>query len=165
MNVGFAQQVTQTEAINAAINTLRYETRSNITIDSIDNVYSKIVCNNTLLYEVAFKNGHMVLLSGNKSCIPVLGIIMLNEDVYPSSLLEGYDNPEALECFIDSYSEQVRYCFDNRVNGVAEQEEWSRLLQYDTSYYNNSRAPQVGPLISTKWGPHKSNGLIYDERL
>ena len=162
-NIGVAQQVTQTEAINAAINTMKYETRSNLDINSISTVHEKIVNNNTLLYEVTFGDGYVVLLSGNKSCIPVLGIIMLDEDVYPSSLLEGYDNPEALECFIDSYSEQVRYCFDNRVNGVAEQEEWSRLLQYDTSYYNNSRVPQVGPLISTKWGQHKSNGLIYDE--
>ena len=28
-NIGVAQQVTQTEAINAAINTMKYETRSN----------------------------------------------------------------------------------------------------------------------------------------
>lgn len=96
-NIGVAQQVTQTEAINAAINTMKYETRSNLDINSISTVHEKIVNNNTLLYEVTFGDGYVVLLSGNKSCIPVLGIIMLDEDVYPSSLLEGYDNPEALD--------------------------------------------------------------------
>ena len=163
MNVGLAQQVTQSEAINAAVNIMRYDTRNDLYVNSISAVYEKNVNDNTLLYEVVFDDGHIVLLSGNKSCIPVLGMIIPDEDIYPSSILEGYDNPEALNCFIDSYSEQVRYCFDNRVNGTVEQEEWRRLLQYDTSYYNNSRVPKVGPLISTKWGQYKSNGLIYDE--
>ena len=92
MNIGLAQQVTQSEAKNAAANIMRYETRNDLYVNSISAVYEKNVNDNTLLYEVVFDDGHIVLLSGNKSCIPVLGMIIPDEDVYPSSILEGYND-------------------------------------------------------------------------
>ena len=161
--LGFAQQVSQTEAINAAINIMRYETRDKVYIDSINGVYNKIIDSDTILYEVSFNDGSAVLLSGNKSCIPFLGMITPDEDFAFSSVLENVDNPEVVNCFIDTYCEQIKYCFDSRASSLLEQNEWDKLLQYDTSYYNNLERSKVGPLITTKWGQSRSNGIIYDE--
>lgn len=156
-NIGIAQQVTQTEAINAAINTLRYETRSNITIDSIDNVYSKIVGNNTLLYEVAFKNGHMVLLSGHKSCTPVLCVMSDNHLNNNNIINNLVDMPEALIDLIEAYIKQIQFCFDGGLEPT-KQSEWNSLQYYDTLYSNNINVlRKTGPIIGTKWGQNTSN--------
>ena len=135
-NIGVAQQVTQTEAINAAINTMRYETRNNITTDSIRNVYKKIVGNDTLLYEVTFKDGYRVLLSGHKSCTPVLSIIpdhcLSNNDIINNSV----DLPDALIDLIDAYTKQIQFCFDSGLE-PKKQSEWNSLQYYDTLYSKN----------------------------
>lgn len=154
-NIGIAQQVTQTEAINAAINTLRYETRNNITVDSIDNIYRKIVGNNILLYEVAFKNGYIVLLSGHKSCTPVLSVM---SDNHNNNIINNTtDMPEALIDLIGAYIKQIQFCFDRGLEPM-KQSEWNRLQYYDTLYSNNVNVlRKTGPIIDTKWGQDVSN--------
>ncbi len=142
---------------------MRYETRDKVYIDLINGVYNKIIDSDTILYEVSFNDGSAVLLSGNKSCIPFLGMITPDEDFAFSSVLENVDNPEVVNCFIDTYCEQIKYCFDSRASSLLEQNEWDKLLQYDTLYYNNLERSKVGPLITTKWGQSRSNGIIYDE--
>ena len=72
---GVCQQVTIQEATNAAVNTMRYYGRNNISNSSIDSVYSMVNQGDTLLYEVHFESGETVLLSGHKACEPVLGYI------------------------------------------------------------------------------------------
>ena len=142
---------------------MRYETRDKVYIDSINGVYNKIIDSDTILYEVSFNDGSAVLLSGNKSCIPFLGMITPDEDFAFSSVLENVDNPEVVNCFIDTYCEQIKYCFDSRASSLLEQNEWDKLLQYDTSYYNNLERSKVGPLITTKWGQSRSNQDMNDQ--
>ena len=156
-NIGEAQQVTQTEAINAAVNTLRYETKSNITADSIDNVYKKVVGNNTLLYEVSFKNGYMVLLSGHKSCTPILSVMSDNLLQNNNIINNPVNMPEALIDLIDAYIKQIQFCFD-RVLEPTKQSEWDSLQYYDTLYQDNMNVlRKTGPIIDTKWGQNVSN--------
>ncbi|MBQ8957370.1 MAG: hypothetical protein IJ057_02525 [Bacteroidales bacterium] len=50
------QQVSQQEAIQAAVNTMRYYGKNNISINTVDTVFSIVNQVDTLLYEVHFEN-------------------------------------------------------------------------------------------------------------
>ena len=66
----FCQQVTQQEAVKAAVNTMRYNGRTSMVESSVSNVNTRSRGDTVLLYEVVFHSGELVLLSGNKSCLP-----------------------------------------------------------------------------------------------
>ena len=159
---GYAQQVTKAEATQAAINTIRYEYNGSNN-NLVDTVFTKISRNDTLLYEVVFDNGDVVLLSGNKACVPILGII-LHDTAYTngvssvtdtcSILARGNEIPEGLLDFLDDYEQQVTYCFNNSVTGFY-QRLWQQLQTYDSNYLRNGS--EIGPFISTKWGQSESN--------
>ena len=70
----YGQQISRQEAINAAVNTLNYQIgRQLLSETNVDTVLTNTSNGYTLLYEVRFRTGATVLLSGNKSCIPILG--------------------------------------------------------------------------------------------
>ncbi len=112
----FAQQVARQEAINAAVNTMKYNGRTNLAKSSISSVNSKNNGDTVLIYEVLFQNGEMVLLSGNKACLPVLGYSLPTEVSAPQSILDNHaDIPDGLRDMIEEYEEQILYCFRNNL--------------------------------------------------
>lgn len=159
---GYAQQVTKAEATQAAINTIRYEYNGSNN-NLVDTVFTKISRNDTILYEVVFDNGDVVLLSGNKACVPILGII-LHDTAYTngvssvtdtcSILARGNEIPEGLLDFLDDYEQQITFCFNNSVTGFY-QRLWQQLQTYDSNFLRNGS--EVGPYISTRWGQSESN--------
>lgn len=123
------QQVTRNEAVNAAINTMKYCGKQNIS-ESDFSVFTKQKGDTVLLYEVIFQTGEMVLLSGNRSCLPVLGYRFPEESVDAESILSRFDDiPDGLRDMIEEYAEQVENCF---VYGATDgyQKEWQDLQTY-----------------------------------
>lgn len=153
------QQVTEREAINAAVNTMRYDGR-NISALMVDTVFTMTKNNRVLLYEVHFSTGESVLMSGSKACIPVLGFITLEFGRETSGILNQFDQiSEGLQIMIESYADQIQYCFDSNLD-VSYSDEWSLLQTYNPIYRGYSRS--LGPLLTTMWGETASyDGLDY----
>lgn len=153
----YGQQISRQEAINAAVNTLNYQIgRQQLSETNVDTVFAKTSNGYTLLYEVHFRTGATVLLSGNKACLPILGYILPEKgDNTTDGILNHYNElPDGLRFFVDLYKAQVEYCFQNEVPDTYKQD-WNDLQQYDASKSGNTRS--VSPLISTKWGQSTAN--------
>ena len=145
-----AQQVTRDEAINAAINTLRYESQNDFANRWVDTVFSLRNNGNTILFEVHFSDNKIVLLTGHKSCVPVVGILQNHTLDFGNGLLANMELlPPGLQYFIENYIEQLSYCFQN--NTPVYNDEWDALQVYDGDRQNSNR-DVVPPLISAKWG-------------
>ena len=151
------QQVSLTEAKNAAVRTLnKYMTdsRFNINIQDISLVNIKLENKDTLMYEVIFKNGQSVLLSGSKACLPILAVLDRTSKVH--SLLNPVDDlPEGVIDLLETYIQQIHYCFQNDTIKLHYQDEWKRMQKMDND--GVSRAVVVPPLLSTMWGQSYSN--------
>lgn len=148
---GICQQITQQEAVSAAVNTMRYW---GIT-DTVINVFTKQQSDTVLLYEVRFAKGQMVLLSGCWSCKPILGYSIGNEN---ETILNEYDQiPDGLRELIDNYARQVLSCFTSKQPGLYE-EKWKKLLKNDE--FKMSRETVIQPLIQTVWGQNISNDYL-----
>ncbi len=63
--VNAQQQVSREEAVNAAINTLRYESQDDFVNRLVDTVFSLRNNGNTILFEVHFSDNKIVLLTVN----------------------------------------------------------------------------------------------------
>ena len=149
-----AQQVTRDEAINAAINTLRYESQDDFVNRLVDTVFSLRNNGNTILFEVHFSDNKIVLLTGHKSCVPVVGILQNHTLDFGNGLLANMELlPPGLQYFIENYIEQLTSCFQN--NTSVYNDEWDALQVYDGNRQNGNR-DVVSPLISAKWGQDKS---------
>ena len=152
------QQVTSTEAVTAAINIMSLESKFNQTLDSVDNTYAIVNNGDSLLFEVHFINGSSVLLSGHKSCTPVLGIVLAEEDEPSQGILNRLDSlSPALNDLLEHYSTQVQYAIDNNLPAY-HQSVWDSLLNCnDTTANTQNVRDKVPPLLKTKWGQWKSN--------
>ena len=154
----FCQQVTQQEAVKAAVNTMRYNGRTSMAESSVLSVNTKSRGDTILMYEVIFQSGELVLLSGNKSCLPVLGYCLPSSSSTPQSILNNYpDIPAGLRDMLGEYEEQIVYCFRNNLTSGYSQD-WQKLQQFETGRAQTSEI--VSPLLSTEWGQDKSNDSL-----
>lgn len=158
--VSDAQQVSKSNATQVAITTMQYEgiDAQNLVVDT---VFALIESGDTLLYEVCFENGEIVFLSGNKSCVPVLGFCIPengdNDEQINSLDFNNEENPDGLICMLNSYAEQIRHCFNYNLINTDCQNEWDDLQIYDE--HNLHLRNEVSPLIETKWGQTRSNDI------
>ncbi len=154
----FAQQVTRQEAVNAAVNTMKYNGRTSLAKSSVSSVQTKSKGDTVLIYEVLFQSGEMVLLSGNKACLPVLGYSLPTEVSAPQSILDNYaDIPDGLRDMLSEYEEQILYCFRNNLTS-SHYEEWQDLQYFESG--RDITTDIVSPLLTTEWGQNKSNDLL-----
>ena len=85
---------------------MKYNGRTSLTKSSILSVNSKSKGDTVLIYEILFRSGEMVLLSGNKSCIPILGYSLPTTTSMPQSILDNYsDIPYGLQDMLTEYEE------------------------------------------------------------
>lgn len=147
-------QVTQEQAVTAAINTIRYNGRSNITSSNVEKINTLHSGDTVFMYEVVFDTEDIVILSGNITCSPILGYI-LHDNEETQSILDNYDNiPDGLKEMINEYLEEIKYCFRNNIS-TGYQSEWQELQEY---HPNRARRTEiVSPLITSKWGQSVSN--------
>lgn len=143
-----SQQVTMQEASRAAISIMRKETRgdTNIYMQSIN--YHRGENGEVLLYEVFLSNGTSVLLSGNRNCVPLLAI---NYNPETSILDTLNDCPKGVKDFLFRYTFQIKQQYLSRAFCQANQTEWDKLQQLDTTTVQAPRAPVYGPFTTTKW--------------
>ena len=151
-----AQAVSYDEAVNAAVKLMQLESKSSVTTDSVPSVYTNTRGGNVLMYEVDFADGSIVLLSGNKSCTPILGMILAEEDGASKGMLNRIDSiPPAVRDLLTHYSDQIDYIFSS-VNNIP-RSEWLSLLSSDTNEIDRDNLRRVSPLIKTEWGQSRSN--------
>lgn len=156
-----AQQISQKEAIKAAVSSLimRYpEKAASFSEASVCKVFSLTDKGNCLVHEVCFKNGKRVFLSGNKSCLPVLGYVdfcTIDSSQMESALSFGEEVPDGLKLFLNDYAEQNRYCFDNNVEDENIKTLWDVLQQEKMD--KATTVVIIPPLITTQWGQSYSN--------
>lgn len=155
------QQITRQEAINAAVNTMRYYGKQDITEKSVANVLTLGQGGPTLIYEVHFNSGESVLLSGNRACKPILGYVD-GESEKGNTLLNRFEDlPDGMKFFLESYMEQISYCFTNNVD-QSYAAEWKALQKFDNTKASYNVA--VGPLLTTKWGQSYSNDVVHFDK-
>ncbi|MBQ6306297.1 MAG: C10 family peptidase [Bacteroidales bacterium] len=158
-----AQQISQKEVVNAAINSLirKYpEKVESFSETSLSSVYSLNDNGNCLIYEVCFKNGTRVILSGNKSCLPILGYLdfcNIDSTHIESVLSFGDDIPDGLKLLLSDYAEQNRYCFDNHIEDEGNQLYWDNLQRKIEN--REMTVVNIPPLITTQWGQSRSNDI------
>ena len=153
----FPQQVTRQEAVNAAVNTIKYNGRSNLSNFSVSSINSKNKGDTVLIYEVHFQSGEIVLLSGNKACTPVLGYSLSTLFSASQSILDNNaDIPDGLRDMLSEYEEQILICFRNNLN--SKNNEWQALQHFESG--RSITTEIVSPLLTTEWGQHRSNDLL-----
>ena len=151
-----AQAVSYDEAIYAAVKLMQLESKSSVTTDSVSSVYTNTRDGNVLMYEVGFADGSIVLLSGNKSCTPILGMILAEEDGVSKGMLNRIDSiSPAMRDLLTHYSDQIDYSFSSVI--TVPRSEWLSLLSSDTNGIGRDDLRRVSPLIKTEWGQSRSN--------
>ncbi|MDR2980032.1 MAG: C10 family peptidase [Bacteroidales bacterium] len=131
--VSAQQQVSKEEAMNAAINTL-YNKADVLKVSSDNRIKTVNSLSNanrdTIMYEVVFQNGAAVLLSGSKTCLPVLGYYSKknNGDVFDPN----NDNvPCGLKALLKGYADDIEWGFAQDTICLYHKEKWQELQQYD----------------------------------
>ena len=141
------------------MNIMKYNGCTSLAKSSVSSVNSKNKGDTVLIYEVLFQSGEMVLLSGNKACLPVLGYSFPTEVSAPQSILDNYaDIPDGVRDMIEEYEEQILYCFRNNLTS-SHSEEWQLLQHFESGRAQVTDV--VSPLLTTEWGQNKSNDLFY----
>ena len=113
------QQVSKTEAKNAAINTLYNKSdvlRRTSNTEIIDTIHSFANSrSDVIMYEVVFKDRATILLSGNKACLPVLGYYIKpehdNEAIFDTT---NTNVPCCLRAFVQDYVQEIEWSFSQR---------------------------------------------------
>ena len=155
-HMAVSQQVTRNEAINAAVSALHIKGDKNTSFSDMDSVFVMNKNNHTLLYEVRFKNGETVLLSGNKACLPILGYYKVTKRNAP--ILSQKDAiPEGLQDILRDYAHQNEECFKTR-EPMASHAYWDTLLLFNPERNNRAMLSTIVlPMLTTHWGQNESN--------
>jgi hypothetical protein len=151
------QQVSEIEAKNAAINTLRNKTEV-LKVSSDDRIKTVNSLSNangdTIMYEVVFQNGAAVLLSGSKTCLPVLGFYVKDDN---NAVFDpNNDNiPCGLKALLKNYADEIEWWFAQDTMKLYHEEKWQELQQP----FRGGAPPfvHVDTLLTTKWGQSVSN--------
>jgi hypothetical protein len=160
------QQVSEIEAINAAINTKSYNNKlKTLSISSnnatIDTVYNFSNSGNILMYEVIFSDGTAVLLSGSKACKPILGrYTKPNNDKTSIFDTTNVYVPPGLRDMLNGYSGEIDFCFEEQNMELHYKQEWEELQQahlLKNNTFTTKAISEVGPLLKTAWGQSWSN--------
>lgn len=121
---------------------------SNINIDSIRQ-YKKN--DQILLYEVNYKNGNSVLISGIKNVMPILGYSTSGN----GTSFFDVDDEIGLFYFIDKYATSIENII-NRQNDTIN-ELWNIILNDSINFYQQNNRSIYGPLLTSEWGQDEAN--------
>ena len=149
------QQVSKDEAINAAINKMKNVGYPQADRGTIKGVYDYVRNDTVILYEVCFMNDLHVILSGSKSCKPIMGYGVIND---ANSLLNTANfSIEPLTGLIENYMYINDCCIKNQLEPIYK-DEWDNLQTYNQ---RDDVYIVVEPMIQTTWTQYYSNGDIH----
>ena len=147
------RQISLNEAMEASLTRVAAQSslpRSYISV--VDAAFCRNAVGDTLLYEIATNAGLTVLLSGSRSCLPVLGVHGNEEGL----LLNKIDSlPCGLRFLIDWYKVQVDSSFHDASMELTHQQEWRSLINGEPQ--NVPKFGGVSPLLSSLWKQRKPN--------
>ena len=139
---------TKTAAVQYAHSYLRSTELNRQDIVAVD---SLVIQSKTIMREVMFANGLHVVMSGYKTCQPVLLYSFKNE-----TLLFNIDElSNGLKVFLSNYIAAIDYASCGNIF-LQIRPEWSNLLD-TTNFYNTRSRVVYGPLLTTKWGQDKAS--------
>lgn len=140
------KQITHTEAANAAINWIENRFNANdvqvININVSDGQYG------ILLFEIETSLKKTVLLSGSRSCLPVLGI-------YEGSHLNDPNLPCGLRFMLDYYQERIDSSFANTTCPLYYSGMWDSLIRGIVQ--PTPKGTPIAPLITSNWRQKLAN--------
>lgn len=145
--------VSQKEAVKVAVNYINGYLGGNGTCTVNDLAYysTETKSSVTLLHEVHI-GGYKLILSGVKSCKPVL---MYVKDSTASLLLD--DNDESgVSYFLNRYCNEIMYAIDSSQNKDTILEDWGILLSNDAPLPTKEDVI-IGPFLTTSWGQRVPN--------
>ena len=154
----FAQQVTRNDAIKAAENIIM-DTNRNNGLRIVNNVLEYSENGNILIYEICFNTGTRVFVSGNKSCIPILGYTDILRLDSAQSVFDPFyreELPGGLVLLLEDYAQQIEYCFNHIVQNTNNRL-WDSILQMKGS--KSITSVYIPEMMTTRWGQWKSNDL------
>lgn len=122
--------------------------------ETIDTVYSKTKHGNTVLYEVVFSSGKVLLFSGSKRTPPLLAYY---HKYHGETLFNGFSEQHGCWGLIDSYLGQIEASFGLEYNDNYVHEGWNSLLNCQSL---KQFTDYIQPMISSKWGQDISNDDI-----
>lgn len=145
-------QVSESEASQAALSIL--SGRKGVHNASVTDVVRKLDSNsNVVMYDVQTSSKISVLLSGNKSCLPLLGIY----DGSRGPLLQDSTNvPNGLQFLLDWYSEQIEHCFVETKMDSKNGSIWDSIVAVCSSP-STKTSSSVAPLTTSRWGQKYPN--------
>lgn len=148
--------VSETEAITVATKYMKFHFNERAYSDAYVNKVRQYERNEQiLLYEVNYKNGNSVLISGVKNVMPILGYNISSEG---TSFLD-VDDEIGLFYFIDKYATSIENIINRQNDTINEQ--WNIILNDSISFYHQNNRSQYGPLLTSKWGQSYAN-IGYD---
>ena len=155
------QQVSETEARNAAINTLRNKTEI-LKVSSDERIKTVNSLSNangdTIMYEVVFQNGAAVLLSGSKTCLPVLAYY--TKPKHDNSSIFDANNENVPCCFrelLREYAQEIDSCFADNTITLYFASQWQELQDTVPNTKNRYGKIIVQPLLKTEWDQMQSD--------
>ena len=156
------QQVSKTEASNAAISTLynKVDILQKALDTKVDTIYSfHSSRNNILMYEVVFTNRVAILLSGSKACLPILGYF-IKPDHDNSAIFDTTNTnvPCCLQNFLYDYIQQIEWSFAQNNMVLHYERQWKELQQINLVKGNSKTTINVQPLLKTIWSQSKATG-------
>ena len=144
--------VSESEAILVASKYMQfYFDERAFSTNNVDSVKQYKRNEHTLLYEVNYRNGNIVLVSGIKNIIPVLGY---NESDEITSFFD-IEEEMGLYYFVDKYATSIESIINSQNDTINEQ--WSIILNDSIGYYYQNTRRKYGPLLTSKWGQSYSN--------
>ena len=149
-------QATKQEVKNAAMQAISdFITPENISNEeSIDTVYTFTRNGHTILFEVVFSSGNVMLFSGSKQTPPVLAFY---RSYNGKTMLNGISEHHGCWSLIEGYTEQIEASFELVPLGDTIHDGWYSLLNNQSL----RRLPKtVQPMISSKWGQDISNDRV-----
>ena len=145
--------VTETETKTAAVNYAQHFLQcKNLSSENVTAVYSYEESSKTLMREVVFDNGLSILLSGYKTCLPVLLYSTNNNPV----LLDIEILPDGLRDFVQNYAGALSFVVEGNRN-LNMHPDWVFLLGTGLSDAMTESGIVYGPLLTTLWGQDYSN--------
>lgn len=146
-----SQMVEESEATTAAVHyAALYDLSSSNQVVGVKGMYDSM--DRVLLYEVVLSDELTLLVSGYKSCMPVVAYAW-GKGAFSAEEFE--DIQTGLTDMVARYKLQVSDCINSKYVDTVNVKRWKDLLNGEAKASPSKKGGVIGPLISTQWGQYE----------